>query len=72
MVRNEVEADDTRWPPLVEHDVFNGLPARVLFWRGVGEGIVVKGQSDERGRSGTERLDVGEHTRTLLARRCRR
>ena len=86
VIRNEVEADHTFWwPPLVEHDVFINRPEGRYSGGGVEEAIVVKGQSDERarsrrpgrspaqrGRSAAESLDAGEHTRTLLARRCRR
>ena len=85
MIENEVEADVTHCPPLVEHDVFNVARKGVYSGGGVGAGIVVKGHLDERarsrrqgrsratrGRSEAASLDAGEHTRTLPARRCQR
>ena len=85
VVWSKVEADNARWPALVDPDAFNAhAPARHC---GGGEGadIVVHAKSDERARSQrqgpsraqqgrrvAESLDAGEDTRTLLARRCAR
>ena len=79
VVRQEVEAA-TRWPPLVEQDVFN-LRRKALFWRGRRSGHrrqrliwTERARSRRQGRSAAQRrpsvarrLDAGEHTRTLLA-----